>query len=77
MTHGQTPSGPYRAFGGADQTEAAILFTQGVKDAHLAILNPHEAVIYLYRGMEWTTGLAMKWEEVAAALNTTIDDIRS
>jgi hypothetical protein len=46
-------------------------------DAHLALTNPHEAYVYVYRGLEWIKeGLSISWQEVAADIGCSEKDIR-
>jgi len=46
-------------------------------DAHLALSYPHEAITYVYRGLEWlVAGAGMSWEEIAKALGVPFSEIR-
>jgi hypothetical protein len=36
---------------------------RAAEDAHAAIMNPHEALVYVYRGLEWLVeGMDYSWE---------------
>jgi hypothetical protein len=46
-------------------------------DARLALSHPHEALLYIYRGLEWlVVGLGMKWEDLAADCHVSLADVR-
>jgi hypothetical protein len=53
------------------------MLRRAAEDAHAAIMNPHEALVYVYRGLEWLVeGMAYSWEDIAKELGGTKDDIR-
>lgn len=46
-------------------------------DAHAALSNPHEALIYVYRGLEWlVSGLNITWDELAKDLGAPVAELR-
>ena len=46
-------------------------------DAHAALSNPHEALLYVYRGLEWLVkGLPISWEELAKDLGSSVNELR-
>lgn len=46
-------------------------------DVHAALSNPHEALIYVYRGLEWLVeGLSIRWEELAKDLGAPVKELR-
>jgi hypothetical protein len=50
---------------------------RAAEDAHAALMNPHEALVYVYRGLEWLVeGMGYTWEEIAKELGGTKNDIR-
>jgi len=50
---------------------------RAAEDAHTALLNPHEALVYVYRGLEWLVeGMGFTWDEIAKELGGTKNDIR-
>ena len=50
---------------------------RAAEDAHAALLNPHEALVYVYRGLEWLTeGMGFSWDDIAKELGGTKNDIR-
>ena len=50
---------------------------RATEDAHTALLNPHEALVYVYRGLEWLVeGMKFTWEDIAKELGGTKNDIR-
>lgn len=53
------------------------LLRRAADDAHLALSHPHEALVYVYRGLEWlVTGEGRSWDELAADLGTSKKNIR-
>jgi len=50
---------------------------RAAEDAHAAITNPHESLIYVYRGFEWLIeGFGFTWDDIAKELGGTTNDIR-
>ncbi|HWN09779.1 MAG TPA: hypothetical protein VNO50_11015 [Pyrinomonadaceae bacterium] len=46
-------------------------------DAHAALSNPHEALMYVYRGLEWLVeGLGIDWKELATDLGASVTELR-
>lgn len=46
-------------------------------DAHAALSNPHEALIYVYRGLEWLVeGLGIDWKKLATDLGASVAEVR-
>jgi hypothetical protein len=38
---------------------------RAAEDAHLALTHPHEALVYVYRGLEWlVVGLGISWDDL-------------
>jgi hypothetical protein len=56
---------------------AHTVLRRAADDAHLALSNPHEAMIFVYRGLEWlVVGSGIKWEDLAADLEVPVSAIR-
>ena len=50
---------------------------RAAEDAYNALLNPHEALVFVYRGMEWLVeGMGFTWEGIAKELGASKNDIR-
>jgi hypothetical protein len=50
---------------------------RAAEDAHTALLNPHGALVFVYRGFEWLVeGMGFSWEDIAKELGGTKNDIR-
>jgi hypothetical protein len=50
---------------------------RAAEDAQSALLNPHEALVFVYRGLEWIVeGMGFTWEDIAKELGGTKNDIR-
>jgi hypothetical protein len=50
---------------------------RAAEDAHTALLYPHEALVYVYRGLEWLVeGMGFTWDDIAKELGGTKNDIR-
>lgn len=50
---------------------------RAAEDAHAALSNPHEALIYVYRGLEWlVSGMGIRWDELAPDLGATVAEVR-
>lgn len=50
---------------------------RAAEDAHAALSNPHESLIFVYRGLEWLVGgLGITWEELAPDLGATVSEVR-
>jgi hypothetical protein len=55
----------------------STVLRRAADDAHLALTQPHEAYIYVYRGLEWLKeGLSIGWQDVAADIGCSEKDIR-
>lgn len=53
------------------------ILRRAADDAHIALTNPHEALIYVYRGLEWLhEGLRIGWDEIAKNIGASSKDIR-
>jgi hypothetical protein len=51
---------------------------RAAEDAHAALSNPHEALVYVYRGLEWLVeGQGISWEELAADLGASVKELRN
>lgn len=60
---------------GALSTHTAL--RRSAQDAYLALSHPHEALVFVYRGLEWLKiALNMRWEELATPLGTTAKNIK-
>jgi hypothetical protein len=47
------------------------------EDAHTALTHPHDALVYVYRGLEWlVVGLGISWEDLGNAIGATPNEIR-
>src|ERR1039458_2302943 len=56
---------------------AHTVLRRAAEDAHSALAHPHEALIYVYRGLEWLVlGMNLTWEEIAKEIGATPKDIR-
>jgi len=50
---------------------------RAAEDAHAALMNPHEALVFVYRGLEWLVeGMGFTWEDIAKELGGSKNDIR-
>ena len=50
---------------------------RALDDAHLALQHPREAVVFIYRGLEWIQkGLGIAWEDLAAPMGVTPAAVR-
>jgi hypothetical protein len=50
---------------------------RAAEDAYTALLNPHEALVFVYRGMEWLVeGMGFTWEDMAKEIGANKNDIR-
>lgn len=50
---------------------------RAAEDAHAALAHPHDALVYVYRGLEWlVVGLDLTWEDIAKEIGATAKDIR-
>jgi len=50
---------------------------RAAEDAHAALLYFHEALVYVYRGLEWLVeGMGFTWDDIAKKLGGTKNDIR-
>jgi hypothetical protein len=46
-------------------------------DAHIALTYPHEALVFVYRGLEWLKeGLAIEWADVACDVGVSQNELR-
>jgi hypothetical protein len=46
-------------------------------DAYLALMHPHEALLYAYRGMEWiVVGTKISWDDLAKDTGVSTADLR-
>lgn len=46
-------------------------------DAHLALALPHDALVFVYRGLEWLhEGLGTSWEELAKDMGVPFSEVR-
>jgi hypothetical protein len=53
------------------------ILRRAADDAHIALTHPHEALIYVYRGLEWLKeGLVIGWEVIAKDIGVSNNDIR-
>ena len=54
------------------------LLRRAADDAHLALSYPHEALVFVYRGLEWLKmGQRLSWEDLANDLGVSIDHLRT
>ncbi len=54
------------------------ILRRAADDAHIALTNPHEALIYVYRGLEWLKeGQDIGWELIAKDIGVSNTDIRN
>lgn len=53
------------------------ILRRAAADAHLALSNPHEAVVFAYRGLEWlVVGRNISWDELAAEIGAPAASLR-
>lgn len=46
-------------------------------DAHLALTYPHEALVFVYRGLEWLKlGLKITWKDLASDIGVSVNQIK-
>jgi hypothetical protein len=46
-------------------------------DAHIALTYPHEALVFVYRGLEWLKeGLEIEWDELARDIGASTNELR-
>ena len=54
-----------------------IYLRRAAEEAYNALLNPHEALVFVYRAMEWLVeGMGFTWEDIATELGASKNDIR-
>jgi hypothetical protein len=54
------------------------LIRRSIDDAHLALTYPHEALVFVYRGLEWIKeGLKLEWEDIAKDMGVPYKDIKN
>jgi len=57
-------------------TKSKIL-RRAADDAHLALTYPHEALVYVYRGLEWLKiGQSIGWEDIARDIGVSKKEIK-
>lgn len=53
------------------------MLRRAINDAYQALLNPHEALVFVYRGLEWLkTAQELKWDDIAIDLGVTTPQIK-
>lgn len=53
------------------------ILRRAADDLHIALTHPHEAFVFIYRGLEWLkTGQNIRWEDIAADLGAPKNHIR-
>lgn len=53
------------------------ILRRAADDAHIALTHPHEALVYVYRGLEWLKeGQGIEWEQIAIDTGVAYKDIR-
>lgn len=76
------PSGPVPEAGETvyDWLKALCAHTvlrRAIEDAHLAISQPHESLVFVYRGLEWIVrGLPISWDDLAVAMGVSKSELR-
>lgn len=56
---------------------AHSVLRRAANDAYLALMHPHEALLYAYRGMEWiVVGTKISWEDLAENMGISKADLR-
>jgi hypothetical protein len=54
-----------------------IVLRRAADDAHFALSHPHEAYLFVYRGLEWLKeGLGLDWEQIASDIGVPLKDLR-
>lgn len=53
------------------------MLRRAAADAHAALVHPHEAALFVYRGLEWlVVGEGRKWDDLAGDLGMSRADVR-
>jgi len=53
------------------------ILRRAIYDAYLALSHPHEALVFVYRGLEWLkAGQHLTWEDIARDLKVPIKEIK-
>jgi hypothetical protein len=53
------------------------ILRRAADDAHLALSHPHEAYVFVYRGLEWLKeGLGVDWNQLARDIGVPREDLR-
>ncbi len=53
------------------------ILRRAIDDAHLALTHPHEALLFVYRGLEWLkVGQSVEWDDIADDIGVPADDLR-
>ncbi len=53
------------------------ILRRAANDAYQALIHPHEALLYAYRGMEWiVVGAKLSWEDLAKDMGVSYSDLR-
>jgi len=53
------------------------LLRRAADDAHLALTHPHEALVFVYRGLEWLKlGLGVDWKQLAQEMKVPLEELR-
>lgn len=54
------------------------ILRRAADDAHIALTHPHEALVYVYRGLEWLKiGQDIGWDIIAKDIGVSNNDIRN
>ncbi len=50
---------------------------RALDDTYLALMYPHEAFVFIYRGFEWLrTALKLSWEDIASDVGVSVSEIK-
>ena len=53
------------------------MLRRAINDAYQALLNPHEALVFVYRGLEWLkTAQELKWDTIASDIGVTTSELK-
>jgi len=54
------------------------ILRRAANDAYLALSYPHDALVFVYRGLEWLkSGQNLKWEDIARDLKVPVKEVKN
>jgi hypothetical protein len=64
-------------YGWIGALSAHTMLRRAAEDAHTALTHPHDALVCVYRGLEWlVVGLGTTWENIGSAIGATTNEMR-